>query len=361
MSKRLRVLALTRYARLGASSRLRFLQYFPALAAQGIDCQESALFSNAYLQALYGGGSRLRSTLSGYRQRLARQTDFAGYDLLWVEKELLPWLPYTIERRLLGQDVPYLLDYDDAWFHRYDSHPLAPVRQLLGDKLAKLMAGSACVIAGNAYLADYAQRAGARRVAQLPTVIDLDHYPTPAAKPATHKLVIGWIGSPSTVHFIHQLAPALAEISRNQPMQLRLIGVSNQTMPGVEVVCRPWSEASEAAEIAEFDLGVMPLPDEPWERGKCGYKLIQYMACGKPVIASPVGVNCEIVQEGVNGMLAGSHTDWCAALATLATDVGLRQQLGAAGRQRVETHYSLQIAAPQLAAILRESATGAGR
>jgi glycosyltransferase involved in cell wall biosynthesis len=127
-------------------------------------------------------------------------------------------------------------------------------------------------------------------------------------------------------------------------------------MAGVEVECVPWTEASEVAAIAECDIGVMPLFDSPWERGKCGYKLIQYMACGLPVVASSVGVNGQIVQEGISGFLADTAQAWVTVLAKLLADAALRQRMGHAGRLRVEQEYCLQVTGPRLVGLLRSAA-----
>ena len=124
--------------------------------------------------------------------------------------------------------------------------------------------------------------------------------------------------------------------------------VPRSTLPAVPTEHVPWTEAAEVAAIAEFDVGIMPLADEPWERGKCGYKLIQYMACGLPVVASPVGVNRQIVEHGVNGFLAETPTQWDEALRTLLADPALRQRMGQAGRQKVERQFSLQVTGPKV-------------
>jgi glycosyltransferase involved in cell wall biosynthesis len=139
---------------------------------------------------------------------------------------------------------------------------------------------------------------------------------------------------------------------------LRLIGAQLE-IPGVNIECLPWSQATEAQSIAGIDIGLMPLRDSPWERGKCGYKLIQYMACSKPVVASPVGVNARIVQSGVNGFLARSTAEWVETLSLLAADPNLRVACGKQGRSMVESQYSLQVAAPRLASWFHELARAA--
>lgn len=132
---------------------------------------------------------------------------------------------------------------------------------------------------------------------------------------------------------------------RNPNVKVRLIGSGSIQMPGVNVEAVQWSNESEVAKICKFDVGIMPLPDEPWTRGKCGFKLIQYMACGLPVVASPVGVNADIVSDGVNGYLADTTDQWVNRLSRLASDHSLREGMGQEGRKLVEEQYCLQATA----------------
>ena len=353
-----RVLLLTKYARNGASSRYRTFQYLPWLEQAGIHCQVMPLFDEAYLAHRYQTGrGRMRDILRAFLRRLIALFTARRFDLVVVEYEVLPYLPALPERWLRWSGVPYVVDYDDALFHRYDQHKSWWVRKLLGNKIARVMRGAHLVTAGNAYLADYARRAGAPRVAIIPTVIDLERYPPPHVKlPSDTPFTIGWIGSPSTAKYLQAIAPALAEVCAGGKGLVRLIGTGPVDLPGVPVEVLPWDEASEVDELKRFDVGIMPLPDEPWERGKCGFKLIQYMACGLPVVASPVGVNREIVEQGVNGYLAETPAEWIQALNALLRDAGLRQRMGMAGRKRVEQKYSLQVTGPRLAALLKSVA-----
>lgn len=351
---RLKVHVLTRYADLGASSRVRFEQYRSRLA-QDFDWQRQSLLDDDYLRRKYAGAPVFGAALRCYAQRLARLARAPRPDLWWVEKELWPYAPAAFERAVLGS-APYALDFDDAVFHNYDLHRSAWVRRLWGGKLDRLMRGSALVTAGNAYLAERAHAAGAPRVEIVPTVIDLDQYPTPAAPGDDTTLRVVWIGSPATVNYLQALAAPLARLAAARPMRLVVIGGGAPQLPGVEIEQVAWSAATEAAEIARCHIGVMPLRDSSWERGKCGYKLIQYMACGLPVVASPVGANREIVDAGVNGLLAEGDAQWLDALATLASDAALRLRLGTAGRAKVQAAYSAQAVAPRLATLLQRAA-----
>lgn len=356
----LRVLLLSRYGRKGPSSRMRHDQFLPRLAADGFAVESAPFFPDAYLDALYAGRRWPLPKVAGcYARRVAALLGAGRYDLLWIEKETLPWLPYAVERVLLALAPPYVVDFDDAWFHHYDRHRRPLVRQLLGDKLDRLMRGAALVTAGNPYLAERAERAGARRVAILPTVVDLDRYPALSAPARTGPLRVGWIGSPATAHYLDGLAGPLGRLTSEGLIRPVLIGAGDAALPGLDAERIPWAEVGEAAALNSLDVGVMPLLDSPWERGKCGYKLIQYMACAKPTVASPVGVNPAIVEAGVTGLLADDPGAWETALRTLAADPDLRRRMGEAGRAKVESAYSLQAVAPRLAALLRSAARNA--
>lgn len=349
------VLLLSRYGRQGASTRLRALQYLPHLANEGITVHWSPLLDDAYLETLYGTGQRSWPQVArAYLARLGRLLSARRYDLLWIEKELFPMLPASAERLLAAAGVPYVVDYDDALFHNYDLHRRVLVRRLLGRKIDRVMAGARLVIAGNDYLAERARQAGARAIALLPTVVDLERYPFADVRATSSSpFTIGWIGSPQTAAYLSLLAEPLRRLLVHPSVRLILVGAGRGAPADLPAEHRAWSEASEARDIAAFDVGIMPLPDAPWERGKCGYKLIQYMACAKPVIASPVGVNRQLIEPGVNGYLATTGADWELALSRLRKDADLCARLGKAGRARVMADYSLQVTAPRLAHLLR--------
>ncbi len=220
--------------------------------------------------------------------------------------------------------------------------------------------GRALVMAGNAYLADRAHKAGASHISIVPTVVDADAYGRqlgglPQSNPRSR---IGWIGTPSTWHqYMVPMLPMLKDLALKHYAIVRVVGATVASDDVIEVL--PWSESEESEMIQGMDVGLMPLDDSPWARGKCGYKIIQYMACGIPVVASPVGVNADIVQHGVTGFLASTDAEWREAIETLLGDSGLRQRMGEAGRRRMEEHYSLQTWAPRVAALLKEAAQGA--
>lgn len=351
----MKFLFLTRYGQQGASSRMRAFQFLPSMRASGIECVVSPLFDDVLLLKKYQHGNYvLWDVLTAYWRRIHALMGWDQYDLVWIEKEALPWFPAWFERWLLRR-VPYVLDFDDAIFHNYDLHRFAWVRRVYGRRVDRLMAGAHLVVAGNRYLADWATTAGAQCVKVIPTVVDLARYVPKQVYTVAAKPRIVWIGSPSTVQYLLDLAEPLATLAKRQTFTLRVIGGGTLTMSGVDVEVLPWSDETEATSIAECDIGIMPLWDTPWEQGKCGYKLIQYMACGLPTVASPVGANREVVVEGVTGFFADTPSTWVEKLERLLCDGALRQRLGQAGRVRVEAEYCLQQTAPRLVRLLTEA------
>ncbi|MDP2830257.1 MAG: glycosyltransferase family 4 protein [Sulfuricellaceae bacterium] len=350
------VLLLSRYGNLGASSRIRSYQYLPYLREQGIEVTLAPLLPDDYLRDLYAGKRpAVIPILAAYVRRIGALMQRQKFDLLWVEYEIFPWLPGWLESLLLSKATPYLVDYDDAIFHRYDLHTQPLVRRLLGHKIDSVMRHASTVVVGSEYLRDHAIKAGARRVEMLPPSIDLARYPSPT--PAQNEMfTIGWIGSPTTTRYLHRVHDLLADVCMHDKARVVLVGASDLGWQDVPHAIHPWSENTEVADIGGFDIGIMPLESGPWELGKCGYKLIQYMACGKPVVASPVGINTRIVEPGINGYLAETKHDWVQALTALMADAGSRRDMGAAGRTKVERDYTVQLNAPRLAAMLRTAA-----
>lgn len=350
----MKMLLLSRYGSLGASSRLRMVQYLPYLQSAGLVVTVSPLLDDGYIKGLYADNIPKLSVFKAYCQRITCLLKVSSFDVIWVEKEMLPWLPSWVELGLLPSNKPLIVDYDDAVFHRYDQHKLSVVRGLLGDKIDRVMQRANLVIAGNQYLADRAKLAGARHIAILPTVVDITRYQV--SLPVQHETtIIGWIGSPATTHFLVDIAPALLEIVSKKQVQIIAVGANPAQLAGLPIIVVPWTEDTEVANIQRFDIGIMPLSNRLFERGKCGYKLIQYMACGKPVIASPVGVNVHIVQHGVDGFLATSSTEWLQALTQLIDDAVLRKRMGDKGRHKVEAEYSLQGSADTLVKLIQST------
>jgi hypothetical protein len=189
--------------------------------------------------------------------------------------------------------------------------------------------------------------------------VDTEAYAPAATSDAAPVPVIGWIGSPSTWRYVRPLLPLLSEIAGQGRAVVRVIGAGRDALrdrfPGMESL--EWSESSEVAEVQKMDIGIMPVPDDKWARGKSGYKLIQYMACGLPVVASPVGVNREIVGQGGNGFLATTAAEWREAIERLLSDPDLRRRMGQSGRSRAVAEYSLAVQAPRLVEVIAAAAS----
>lgn len=341
----MRLLTFTRYDNSGPSSRLRFFQYMPYLKDRGINIQVTPLFGPAYLHGLYSTGKRkLASVFEGYIRRLRTLLEMNSYDLIWIEKELFPWIPLLENGIVSILKKPYVVDYDDAVFHSYDAHEYRFIRSILGNKIDSIMRNAKIVTVGNDYLADHAKKVGARNIKVLPTVVDTLRYMNGPCH--EQKFTIGWIGTPITEKYIEMIKKALEVLLHKGDVRIVLIGASQNALLGLKREILPWSENTEVNLIQSFDVGVMPLLDNPFERGKCGYKLIQYMACGVPVIASPVGVNQAIVEHGVNGFLARNENEWIDYMELLKTDKTFRTELGKNARYKVEKYFSLSQTAP---------------
>lgn len=353
-----RVLLLSRYYRSGASSRLRTMQYLPYLKEHGLQVDVHPFYPETYLQFFYHKGYRKWSdVLSSYLKRADLMKRLYHYDLIWLEKEIFPWLPALAEKFMHRAGIPYVVDFDDAIFHKYDLHRNRTVRRLLGHKIDTVMKYAELVIAGNRYLSRRAQiDAGARDVLLLPTVIDLQRYHVGAKKEKAH-FTIGWIGSPVTAVYLQPLLPLLRELHKRLGIRVLLVGANKDQFLHESFEFLPWSENTEIKSIQTFDVGIMPLPDTPWAKGKCGYKLIQYMACGVPVVASNIGANKEIINHGQQGFLTHTLKDWHDAIMALYRSADLRKAMSLKSRERVEKKYHLGITAPVLEKHLKRIAS----
>ncbi len=350
----MKVLLLSRYGQLGASSRIRSYQYLPYLSSHDIDVVVAPLFSDSYITRMYAGRISMMEVIRSYFNRFYSIVCSRNFDLIWIEKEMLPWIPSWIEFGLVASQSPIIVDYDDALFHRYDQHDNILIRKLMGGKIDNVMRRADVVLVGNRYLGNRARQAGASRIEYLPTAVDVSRYHV-SNNNNNNRLIIGWIGSPGTTEYLQSIADVFRTVVINHPnVKFVAVGADIEKLHNCPVEVRSWSEESEVEEIQRFDIGIMPLPDEPFERGKCGYKLIQYMACAKPVVASPVGVNTEIVKNGNNGFLAKNPSDWLNVLPKLIVNKQLRQQFGSAGRVLVESDYAILKIAPRLVQILNE-------
>jgi glycosyltransferase involved in cell wall biosynthesis len=352
-----RVLGLALYGSLAASTRYRLEQYVPGLAAQGIDLQVRHLLGDDYLRRRFMGKPMpLMSMLKYGWNRLADLRTQASFDASMVHCELFPLMPGWLESALLRR--PYIYDFDDAFQLKYRTGRMSALRPLLGGKFDTVMAGAAAITAGNNALADYAkQRNGNTHF--FPTVVDTERY-VPQRHETHAAFTVGWIGSPSTATYLTEIAEPLSLLGREGRVRFVVVGGKAPKVADVEVIELDWEERSEIEIINGFDVGVMPLPDDDWARGKCAFKLIQYMACAVPVVASPVGANLDVVGGGC-GLLASTTQQWLDALRNLRDQPALRRTLGDAGREQVVKRYSLHQNLPVLADVIRGVVDQGGR
>lgn len=350
----IKVLGLSLYGPLAASTRYRLTQYVPGLREQGIDLEVKALLGDEYVQKSFAGEKYpVANLVKNYLDRAALLVKQGRYDVAIVNAELFPLLPGFIESRMLR--IPYIYDFDDAFFLKYRLDRFKRISFLLRDKFNPIVSKAAAVMAGNHFLQNYAKQWNPATYL-LPTVVDTERY-TPAPCKREDVFTVGWIGSPSTSVYLTKLTQPLEQLGREGPVRFLIVGGISPSIPGVDVVNMPWNEATEVDLINSFDVGVMPLFDDEWARGKCAFKLIQYMACGVPVVASPVGANVDVV-NAASGLLADSAGDWLNALRRLRDDAALRQSFGTAARQTVEQSYSLRSTLPVMMKTIKAVAAG---
>jgi glycosyltransferase involved in cell wall biosynthesis len=353
----MRVLALVTLPTIGAGGRLRVEQYRPFLARAGIELTVSHFFDDATHAILYQHGhtlSKALGTLRGIVRRVRDLIQVRRFDLVLIYREAIPIGPAFFERVLGRLGVPYVYDFDDAIFIEASgtvNHHWAWLRPV--SRVAETTRRATCVIVGNEYLAEWARQHNPN-VVILTTPVDTDRHQPSTETRAGAPVIVGWVGSHSTAPYLHLVDRPLAEIASRRSVIVRVIGGSYEA-PGVPVEQIPYTLASEALEVATFDIGILPEPDDPWTRGKGAFKALVYMSSAVPVVASAVGVNAQVIADEVGGLLASTNEEWIAALDRLAGDPELRQRLGRAGRRRAEAMYSLEVLAPRFEDILKRA------
>lgn len=358
---KLRLLALSPVPPEGAGCRFRVMQYIPALEQAGFSVTVAPFFDAAFFDLVYRPGHHTQKLVAFLRQSVRRLRLLLSrdrFDAYFVYREAYPFGPPFFETVLShAGGRPLIYDFDDAIFLSNSSEANRFASALkYPQKVPAIIRRSALVLAGNDYLADYARRFSAS-VAVVPTCVDTNVFvPRTTPRPAGAPLVLGWIGTPTTAAYLKSLSASLCRLSALHDFEVRVSG-SGRTVqfPGVKTVNQPWSLDREVELFNTCDVGVYPLTDDEWAKGKCGFKAIQFMACGVPVVAAAVGVNKEIIQDGVNGFLASSEGEWDRKIGLLLGDAGLRARFGAAGRKTIEERYSLAVNAPKLVTLVRNA------
>jgi len=356
----IRMLVLSPFPEQAAGTRFRITHYLPYLEAHGFDVTVDAFFTSSFFRFLYEKGHYVQKALrfGGLAlRRLAAVTRAGRYDLVFIYREAFPVGPPVVERYLASRGSAMVLDFDDAIFlsNTSEANRFAASLKYVR-KVSTLVRLSTRVIVGNEYLARYA-RTHNLAVTVIPTCVDTTRFVPRSGPRAAGPLVVGWIGSPTTTPYLAGLAGVLETARAQHEFVMRVSGAAGSlAFDGVDIRDDPWSLAREVELFNTCDIGVYPLTDDEWSRGKCGFKAIQFMACGVPVVASRVGVNEEIIQDGVNGFLATTPAEWVEKLGRLLTDGDLRARFAEAGRRTVEARYSLRVHAPVFAKTLRAAA-----
>ncbi|QDV20131.1 Glycosyl transferases group 1 [Gimesia panareensis] len=330
------------------SSRFRVLNYLPWLQQAGISCTVLASYPEKYEHIPWLG-----YRLSYLLKRITRYVHYlyaclSPFDLIFIEREIFDIPAYDMELLFLNRPAKSVLDIDDAIFLRYP------------EKFQTLAAKVDLLIAGNQNLVDEARKYN-DQVRLLPTSVITSKYPLKDySQPPPGKPVIGWTGLDTNIPNLQLVVPALNRLAEKFEFTLCIISatpepIAELALDGMEVRHVVWQPETEYQDLSAFDIGIMPLADDEWSRFKCGLKLLQYMALGIPAVASPVGVNAEIIEQGVNGFCAESTEGWYASLEQLLTAPELRKQIGLSGRKTVEEQFDVERNSQRLKQFLEET------
>jgi glycosyltransferase involved in cell wall biosynthesis len=331
-----KVLYYSKYSDEGPSSRYRVFQFLDSFRAAGVDLHIQSLFDHNYFNILQMKPginrdlAKVKYVAGRFRGRMSSNTNDA--DLVVVEGQLFPYLPFQLEKRYLPPK--YLLEFDDAL---YLTHP---------SKLPKVIGSARAIIAGNRTLGAFAERYN-KDVHLVPTVVNTERF-SPQPKSASDKLRIGWTGLEYNYKYLRTLTPVFWKLTQKYPVEIVLLSASSPQNFRFPFRFVKWESGSESKQINDFDIGIMPLEMDEWCKGKCGFKLLQYMSLGIPAVATPVGVNAEILRPGENGFAAIGLNEWEEALTRLISDAKLREEVGRAARQTVVERYSADVWFPRI-------------
>src|SRR5882724_10304099 len=338
------------------SQRFRIEQWIPHLAAQGIRVDIFPFADEAMLRLMPKPGRRVAKATANMRRFIARFSDVIAarnYDVVLIHRAACIIGPAILERFIAALGRPIIYDFDDAIFvlHTTDANRRFAWLKFPG-KTASICRISSHVVVGNSWLADYARQYNSQ-VSVIPTSIDTRHYQPANRHRSNSRVIVGWTGSSTSQTYLEVFAPVLKELIARRDVEVRVISNREPLLPGVPYQWRSWSPETEVEELSQFDIGIMPMPDEEWARGKCALKALQYMAGGIPTICSAIGANCKLIQSGENGLLATTSDEWLSHLEKLIDDAGLRSRLGIAGRKTVEERYSMDRSAELFAQVIR--------
>ncbi len=369
----IRALLLSTLPREGPSARPRLYAYERHLRTAGIEPVYAPLLSSRAARRFYAMGpaaraSRVAVAAAGALARLTRLLAAGRFDVVVVHRDLLPRGNGLALRLLERAKVPWVYDFDDAIYLAprdfVDESEASRERMARGKdpkEIEAIAAGAAVVLAGNETIAAWA-RERSKDVRVQPTPVDTDVFHPPLKPELRPGGVVGWIGSPTAAYCLRSLRAALGRLGHRRRFTLHVVGAGEPIeVPGVATVERAWNLDSEADEYRGLDVGLYPLPDNDWTRGKCGYKALAYMASGAVPVVSPVGVNAQIVEHGVRGYHASTDDEWVAHVDRLLADPELRVEMSVRGRAYVEDRYSVRALQGSFVKALRDAAEGRKR
>ena len=329
------------------SQRFRFEQYLDHLRSDGIECVVSPLLSANDDRLFYGDSSALTKAWVLARGAVRRARDVRGakeFDAVFLQREAFFGGWPVFERAFKRTGTPLILDFDDAiWLLDISEANRRYAWLKRPQKTAEIARLADVVIAGNSFLVDFA-KAHNSRVCLIPTTIDTESYQRSSARRGTEQVCVGWTGSTTTIKHFHQSVPALVRLKSQwgDRVRFRVIGDGSYRNEALGIEGEPWDPSTEVESLCGMDIGIMPLPDDEWSRGKCGLKGLQFMALEIPVVMENLGANKDIVTDGVDGFLASAVEEWVSKLSTLVASTDLRERLGLAGRRTVEARFSVR-------------------
>ncbi len=338
----------TKHTAAGPSSRYRSYAYHSYLEENGFVVTVRPLFPSFYLHRFYKSGKKpVLPALYAYLRRLLQLFFLKRYDIVYIEYELFPYLPFRLEKWLLRKQKHIVIDYDDAVFHIYDNSKKEWVKKWCGNKIQQLVVLADVVITGSPYLTRW-MLPFAKEVMEIPTCISASLYSSvlPARVPDAESKAfrIGWIGSATTSPFVLLIKDALLQLQDLYNTKLVLIGFDEKLekqLSGLHYINYPWQTTTEISLLKTCDVGIMPLPNEPYVNGKCGFKLIQYMACALPTLSTPVEANIKINHGGDN-LFANTKFEWYSCLAAIIQNQAFYQQTGEKNKALVKEYYSVE-------------------
>lgn len=327
--------------------RFRFEQYLSFLESNGFECTLSYIINERDDIILYNKGHYFQKALialKSWRKRLKDLKRANEFDIIFIYREALLTASTKFEKGFAKSSAKVVFDFDDAiWLPNVSSSNKSLQKLKRPTKVNAIISLADLVFAGNNYLADYASNYNAN-VVVIPTTIDTNYH-VPKLKENQNRVVIGWTGTQTTLKYLEVLEPVFKQLKDvyKEKVVFQIICDEKWDSDIVEMEFIEWQKEREIAQLQEFDIGVMPLIDDDWSKGKCGFKGLQYMALAIPAILSPVGVNKEIIVDGENGFLANSIEEWKTTLEKLINNKELRTSIGKSARKTIEENYSVEV------------------